>query len=714
MESKNFPVVILLVLTQFTEPVKSQGPTNNSIAAAVSDAAREVSARRSGGLVQAQRAASGQSGPQGMAAPPAASPVDTPVSIHARFFSRREAPDFVEAVGFAGDLVTTATANFAERNGGALPDSAEFRRQLVPYCPMRSPVCNPNDLYRTANGSCNNLRNPLWGASFTTQARFLPPAYGDEFNLGSIPRRKSITGVPLPSPRDISNALFNTGTSPPRSKRFSIDLTHFGQFIDHDFVSTPILRDDDQDIDCCNGNTPVIRPECFSFSTPPGDFKTTCMPFVRSDFGVEPGCIPGPRNQINQRTSFLDLSVAYGNTLDGQKDLRENGTGRLLEGLNRILPDGPPGTECLNGETCFKSGDNRPAEVPMLTVIHIIFLREHNNIVERLRSLGYSDGEQLYQEAKKILTGVYQHIIYTEYLPVILGDEGMDIFGLRSTPSGFNTQYNPSVNAATRNSFGAAAYRFGHSLVGSLVESYNEDFTPRDKEPMEDHFFSTRLIRNFDDKFGPDAISRWMTTQFKSKSDRFLTPAVRNRLFQTMPKNGFDLSALNIQRGRDHGIPAYNRWRQFCGLHAAQHFGTNYNGLTDHDSLSAKALKSVYRSPDDIDLFAGGLTEKIAPGALVGPTFRCLIGFQFMLFKTGDRFFYENNFYPTRFSAAQLQQIKKQTLSALYCRTMDVNTMPESSFDTPLAGKERKPCNTFPGLDLKPWANIYNSYKGNK
>lgn len=57
----------------------------------------------------------GQSGPQEIASPPAVSPVDTPVSIHARFFSRREAPDFVEAVGFAGDLVTTATANFAER-----------------------------------------------------------------------------------------------------------------------------------------------------------------------------------------------------------------------------------------------------------------------------------------------------------------------------------------------------------------------------------------------------------------------------------------------------------------------------------------------------------------------------------------------------------------------------------------------------------------------
>ncbi|XP_052106928.1 peroxidase-like protein isoform X2 [Mytilus californianus] len=702
--------VLLYILVQTTIFVRAPGP--GDIAAAIADAVTEVSNRRNGGPALASGGGAGYGGtvggPDEDAASGSGSVAHNPVSMYAMFSGRREAHAAVTAFGFAGDISTTANAYYAIRSGGATPDTTEFSRQMAPYCIDRRSVCNPNDRYRTADGSCNNLNNPLWGASITNQARFLSPTYGDPYNTGSVPRIRSVIGPLLPSPRDVSNAVLNGGVSPPRSTIFSVSLTHFGQFVDHDIISTPTLIDGDEEMICCNEDVPVVRPECFPFRTPPGDFQTTCMHFVRSDFGVTPGCPPESRNQINQRTSFLDLSVAYGNTLDGQNDLRELGTGRLQEGINRLLPTGPPGSECLAGEECFKSGDNRPAEVPILTVVHIAFLREHNNIVETLRALGWNDGEELYQEAKKILTGIYQHIIYTEYLPAVLGEEGMNMFGLRSNRFGFNTLYDPSANPSTRNAFGAAAYRFGHSLVGSFVESFNQDFTPRDKEPMEDHFFSTRLIRNFT-TFGPDAIARWMTTQFKSRADRFLTPAIRNRLFETMPGNGFDLGSLNIQRGRDHGIPSYNRWRQFCGLQPALHFGSGHLGLTNHCVSAARALQSVYSHPDDIDLFAGGLSETIVAGALVGPTFRCIIGLQFMFFKIGDRFFYENDFATTGFTAAQLQQIKRQSLSALYCRTLDVNLMPANSFVSLLTGAPRLPCQDFPRLDLRPWSRINSS-----
>jgi hypothetical protein len=56
------------------------------------------------------------------------------------------------------------------------------------------------------------------------------------------------------------------------------------------------------------------------------------------------------------------------------------------------------------------------------------------------------DGERLYQEARKINVAVYQHIIYNEFLPIILGEQAVKTLGLLPKPSGFNTCYSNKVD----------------------------------------------------------------------------------------------------------------------------------------------------------------------------------------------------------------------------------------------------------------------------
>ena len=49
---------------------------------------------------------------------------------------------------------------------------------LGDICP-ETPTCNPNRMFRTIDGSCNNLRNPKFGQVFTPLQRLISNAYAD-------------------------------------------------------------------------------------------------------------------------------------------------------------------------------------------------------------------------------------------------------------------------------------------------------------------------------------------------------------------------------------------------------------------------------------------------------------------------------------------------------------------------------------------------------
>lgn len=72
--------------------------------------------------------------------------------------------------------------------------------------------------------------------------------------------------------------------------------------------------------------------------------------------------------------------------------------------------------------------------------------------------------------------------------------------------------------------------------------------------------------------------------------------------------------------------------------------------LTIMDRAVVDRLAAVYRSVDDIDLYAGGLVESHLPGSMLGPVFSCIIADQFARLKEGDRFFYEHGGHPNSFT----------------------------------------------------------------
>ena len=96
---------------------------------------------------------------------------------------------------------------------------------------------------------------------------------------------------------------------------------------------------------------------------------------------------------------------------------------------------------------------------------------------------------------------------------------------------------------------------------------------------------------------------------------------------------GRDLAAINIKRGRDHGLGGYKAFRKACNLKDGE--GWDFQDICKSNK---EKLKKLYEKPEHVDLYVGGLLEDRVNEGEVGPTFACILGKQFEALKLGDRF----------------------------------------------------------------------------
>jgi len=317
-----------------------------------------------------------------------------------------------------------------------------------------------------------------------------------------------------------------------------------------------------------------------------------------------------------------------------------------------------------------------------LIVIHTLFLREHNRVAAELEKLNprWSD-DKIYQEARRITTAEYQHVVYKEWLPIIIGNTFMKSYGLFPLSSGYSFDYADNFDTRINNEFATAAFRFGHSMIPRT-------FTARTKG-RSDQTLNLREIF-----FKPQAMAtpgfldgmvKGMTEQGSALWDNSFIPDIRDHLFESRPgRGGLDLVAINIQRGRDHGIPGYNKYRKIC-------LGREAKTWEDlRDSLSSdqiRRLRRLYNTVDDVDLYVGGFLEAAHEDSILGPVFKCIIGDQFARLKKGDRFFYDLGLdRKTAFTPNQLTQIRKVSMARLICdNTDDIDRIQPLAFKLPIA-----------------------------
>ena len=464
--------------------------------------------------------------------------------------------------------------------------------------------------------------------------RLLPSDYADGDSAPS--------GQDRPGAREISNAVSaDTGQTPEAGGPSDL-FWIYGQFLDHDLDKTK-GGDEAMPIGIPAGD-PVFDPDGTGMQQ---------LNFTRSD-GVTNAL--GSRQQINEITALIDGSNVYGSTPEQTDSLRSHEGGRLTMGV--VDADGYDELPTDASGRFYVAGDDRANENPALTSMHTVFAREHNRIADELAAQNpdWSD-QQLFDEARRINVAQMQAITKNEFLPIMLG-----------TQASSDYQGYTGVDAQISNSFATAAFRFGHSMVSNEL-LFIDDNGNETKTPLGEAFFNPSVVK----EAGVDGILRGAAAQAAQPLDTEIVDSLRNLVITGPGAPNLDLAALNIQRGRDHGLPALNDARTALGL----------DPLTGFDDPrlregAGERLAEVYDSIDDVDLWVGLLSEEPVGDGLVGETQSIILADQFSRLAAGDPNWYEHSM-----SAEQVAAINATTLSDIIERNSGTGDLQQYAMLTP-------------------------------
>ncbi|MEL6123977.1 MAG: peroxidase family protein, partial [Bacteroidota bacterium] len=510
-------------------------------------------------------------------------------------------------------------------------------------------------LVRTIEGTNNNVTQTEWGSEGDVLINIAPPAFPDGIS--------AMSDFDRPNPRVISNRMFAQSELIPDEESLSDFVWVFGQFIDHEIILVEgdqreplFIRFPEDD--------PVFPVE----ARPIGMFRSAAV----AGTGTGPD---NPRRYANGVTAYIDASAVYGSDHRRAEWLRTYEGGKLKVSSGNLLPwntttgefndprdlDAPFMEDAVQlSQKHFVAGDIRANENPLLIAYHTLFVREHNRLCEEfaIEDPSLSD-EELYQKARRWVSGILQNIVYREWLPV-MGVKLPEYNG-----------YRPEVNAQISNTFSAAAFRMGHTLINSnlLRLEGNGDDIPSGTIGLRDAFFNPLAISLAG---GLDPYFRGMATQVQQKLDCKVVDDVRNFLFGPPEAGGMDLAAININRGRERGLADFNSLRAAIGLPTLDAM----DAINSEDEV-IDLLLEIYGTVDNVDPWVGMLAEQYMPEAMFGQTIMTIMEEQFKRLRDGDRFYFERD---DAFSSQDITVIRSTTMRDVIMRNTGIKIMQDNVF----------------------------------
>lgn len=168
----------------------------------------------------------------------------------------------------------------------------------------------------------------------------------------------------------------------------------------------------------------------------------------------------------------MDLSQLYGVSAEEKNNLRSFKNGELKISNDPSQPTLPLNESdesdfnlCMHNTTwdgvCYQAGDSRVNMNPYMTTLYTIFLRSHNLLAKKIHRVktAWKD-ERIFQMAHRINTAIYQKIVYTEWLNVVLGEQRAYAINKEEFPT------TPSkIDEGVTNEFATAAIRFYYSMM---------------------------------------------------------------------------------------------------------------------------------------------------------------------------------------------------------------------------------------------------------
>lgn len=501
--------------------------------------------------------------------------------------------------------------------------------------------------------------------------------------------RRSASNEPLPNARGITNKVFRKfqryfDRQQPIPNLFSAML---GQYIAHDMSHrVDSVKFKNVTSECCATSLEDRHPSCIPIEIPRNDPdysilspSVNCLPVIRSKLVSKQSHLKEPRNQVNEATAYLDNSNLYGSQMHVNEKLKSGIGGRIITNKFNILPETSDGKYFL--------GDPRLNQTPQLQMIHSLFLREHNRIADSLQEINpHWRDSRLYEEVRRIVIAQYQHLIYEEFLPVYVDKENVQ----KVEKSAFNSR----KDVVTFNEFVSGPFRIFHAFIPTQLHLISENGT-LNTFSLKSVINNLRQIRHHYE----DIIRGLMMQPIQTEGyDAGMFSGLH--LIKDAPQLGFDLAAIDVQRGRDHGLPPYSHYlEELTGSSV-----TEFNHLRPFMAeYNIRLLKSIYENVQDIDLYTGSILETPVHGKLMGATAQYMFYQQFRRLKEADPYFYTNPKSPNPFSTRQLNEIKKFTSGHLFCMNSDIDFIPQFPSIAPLDHSYTDHCDSLMPISLEPW-----------